>query len=73
MQLRPPVDEHGVGHDDKMGPEVVLLLHEMRNQRHHLHGAPSVPPSVATGIVAVRAASIAAVKAGTLGSGFAAI
>lgn len=37
-QLALPVDHHSIGHDDQMGPVIVLVLHEVRDQRHDLRG-----------------------------------
>ena len=36
LQLRLPVDQHGVGHDDQVGPVVLLVLHQIGDERHHL-------------------------------------
>ena len=37
-ELGLPVDHDGVGHDDEVRPVVVLVLHQVRDQRHHLQG-----------------------------------
>lgn len=40
-ELALPIDHHSIGHNDEVRPVVVLVLHQIRNQCHHLAPIPS--------------------------------